>query len=381
MTLIIFTAHPAVKGPRRACFLLGVCDTAAHRRGLPRRPLEMPRTVEADASRRRLALPASGFDSRAAIEGYLERLNRSSPLAQRDITQWGGAATQHLRVAAVPLAAIGAPDEVFMGEAQTSFALDVRAQRPAAAGAPYSVGLLLASTMRVTLADGEHVAHAGEGVIVDPAEVERTQFSVDSHFLEFALPRQQLLRLGAELAPGELPGTPGFACVLKNPVAQRLLVMATQTADVLCAGRPPAATRVMFQRWIEMIGLTLLYEQQHAGSAALAQGGHTAGAPPRSVSRALDFIDAHAQADILLADIAAAACVSASTLLRQFNEHVGQTPAAFLRQVRLDRARAELRRGHAGSIRELAQRWGFQSPGKFSQAYLQRFGERPGAAR
>lgn len=343
--------------------------------------MELPRSVDLDVSPRRLAMPASGFDSRDAIEAYLERLNRSSPLAQRDITQWGRGASPSLRLTAVPLAAIGAPDDVFMGEAQTSFALDVRAQRPAAAGAPYSVGLLLTGTMRVTLADGEHEVRAGEGVIVDPAEVERTQFSVGSHFLEFALPKHQLLRLGAELAPGELPGTPRFACVLNNPVAQRLLVMATQTADVLCAGRPAAATRVMFERWMEMIALTLLYEQQQAGSPALAHTGSTASAPPRSVSRALDFIDAHAQADILLADIAAAACVSASTLLRQFNEHVGQTPAAFLRQVRLDRARAELRRGSTGSVRELAQRWGFQSPAKFSQAYLQRFGERPGRAR
>lgn len=342
--------------------------------------MEPSRSATPEPLPRKLALPAAGFDSRDAIEGYLHRLNRSSPLARRDISQWGRSAAPSLRLTAVPLSAIGAPDELFMAEAQTSFALDVRAQHPAAAGTPYSVGLLLAGTMRVTRADGEHVAHAGEGVIVDPAEVERTQFSVDSHFLEFALPRHQLLRLGAELAPGGVAGTPGFACVLRTPVAQRLLLMATQTADVLSAGRPAAATRVMFERWMEMIALTLLYEQPHAGTAALAAD--SAGAtPPRSVSRALDFIDAHAHTAILLADIAAAACVSASTLLRQFNEHVGQTPAAFLRQVRLDRARAELRRGDAGSIRELAQRWGFDSPSRFSHAYLQRFGERPGATR
>ncbi len=76
----------------------------------------------------------------------------------------------------------------------------------------------------------------------------------------------------------------------------------------------------------------------------------------------------------MLSDIAAAACVSASSLLRQFNEHLGLSPGAFLRQVRLDRARNELRRGGSGSVRELAQRWGFQNASKFSQAYLRRFG-------
>jgi AraC-like DNA-binding protein len=342
--------------------------------------MELPQSAALDSAPRRLAVPASGFDTRDAIEAYLERLNRSSPLAQRDITQWGGGGTPRLRVGAVPLAAIGAPaDEVFMGEAQTSFGLDVRAQHAAAAGAPFSVGLVLAGSMRVTLAGGEYVAHAGEGVIVDPAAVERTQFGPGAHFVEFALPKQNLLRLGAELAPGGLAGTPHFAPVLPGPVAQRLLVMAMQTADVLRAERPGPATRVMFERWMEMIALTLLHEH---GAASAAQGMQSlAAAPPRSLSRALDYIDAHAQADILLADIAAAACVSASTLLRQFNQHLGQSPAAFLRQVRLDRARAELRRGATGSIRELAQRWGFQSAGKFSLAYLRRFGERPSQGR
>jgi AraC-like DNA-binding protein len=327
----------------------------------------------------RAALPVRGFESRAAIEDYLDRLNRSSPVAQRAIAKWGRGA-QHLRVAAVPLAPLGRADENFLGEAQTTFALDVRAQRAAATTAPLTVGLLLAGTMRVTLADGEHLVQAGEGVLVDPAELERTQFAPHSHFVEFALPRQQLLRLGAELGPGAA-GVARWAPVLPAPLAQRLRVMALQTAEVLRAGRPEAGTRMMFERWLEMIALTLLHEhavaapaQPAPGAAGAAMG---AGPAPRSVGRALDFIDAHAQADILLADIAAAACVSASTLLRLFNTHLGQTPAAFLRQVRLDRARAELRRGGAASVRELAQRWGFQSAAKFSQAYLRRFGERP----
>jgi transcriptional regulator GlxA family with amidase domain len=131
----------------------------------------------------------------------------------------------------------------------------------------------------------------------------------------------------------------------------------------------------MFERWTEMIALTLLHEQRASGSPEAPT------LQPRSLSRALDYIDANAHSDILLADIAAAACVSVSSLLRHFNEHLGQPPMAFLRQVRLDRARAELRQGDAGLIRDLAQRWGFQSAGKFSQAYLRRFGERPSEGR
>lgn len=344
--------------------------------------MDTPRSAGSDE----LALPpaglASDYGTRLAIEAYLDRLNSSSPVARRDITEWGGSATPSLQIQAVLHAATpGAPgDDIFLAESQTSFGLDVRARRAAASGAPYSVGLVLAGSFRVTLADGEHVARAGEGVIIDPAAVERSQLSANSHFVEFGLPRNHLLRLGAELAPGQLAGAPDFAPVLDRQLAPRLLFMARQAADLLRTTPPSTATRVMFERWMEMIALTLLHEQRAlpALQAGVAAG---SGAPPRSLSRALDYIDAHAQDDILLADIAAAACISVSSLLRQFNEHVGQSPAAFLRQLRLDRARAELRQGWPGPIRELAQRWGFQSAGKFSQAYLRRFGERPRDAR
>jgi AraC-like DNA-binding protein len=268
-------------------------------------------------------------------------------------------------------------EQIFLTESQNSFVLDVRSQPKAAAGSPYLVGLVLSGSVSLTQAGGEFVAHAGEGLIISPAEVERAQFSANSHFIEFAVPRDNLLRLGCELAPGELSGAPEFTTMLAPTLAQRMLFMARQAARLLQSSESTPATLPMFERWKEMIALTLLHEQQAGRSQPLP----TAAMKPRSLSRALDYIDANAQRDILLSDIAAAACVSVSSLLRHFNEHMGQSPMAFLRQVRLDRARAELRRGDAGLIRDLALRWGFQSAGKFSQAYQRRFGERPSEGR
>lgn len=316
--------------------------------------------------------------SRAAIEDYLHRLNRSSPMALRDITDWGRGQAPQLQVGAVPMVFADAPDEpLYIGESRHSFGLDVRAQRGAAVGAPYAVGLLLSGSMRVTSAGGEVVARAGEGLVIDFAESERMQVDGDTHFIEFALPKRNLLRLGAELAPGELDGAPRFAPLLAGPMAQRLLFMVRQACDMLRNEVERPGSRLLFDRWMEMIALMLLHEQRsHAPAPVRAGGG-----PPRSLGRALDYIDAHAQQELLLSDIAAAACVSVSSLLRQFNKHVGQSPMAFLRQLRLDRAHAELRHGHAGSIRELAQRWGFHSAAKFSQAYQRRFGERPAGVR
>jgi AraC-like DNA-binding protein len=324
---------------------------------------------------RRLAVAPAAFDSRGRIEEYLERLNRGSPLAQREILRWGGGrdgTSDSLRLAAVPLAG---SDDAFIGEAEISFGLDVRAQRPAASESPYSVGVVLAGAMRVTLADGEHLAGPGQGVIIDPAAVERTQVAPGSHFVEFSIAKPSLRRLGAELAPGEGAAAPQFTPLLQGSLAQRLLYMATQAGEMLHSGGSAHAAQLMFQRWTEMIALTVLHEQpalRTAAPQALA-----AGVASARVQRALDFIDANAQRNIELADVAQAAALSASSLLRQFKAQLGLSPGAFLRQVRLDRARAELRRGQGGSIREVALRWGFLNASKFSQAYLQRFGELP----
>lgn len=321
---------------------------------------------------RRLAVAPAAFESRGSVEDYLQRLNRESPVAERRISRWGEGAGAYLRLAAV--AHPEAADSVFIGEAETSFALDVIAQARVP-GAPYSVGLLLAGEMRVTTGGAEIAVRPGEGVIIDPAEVERTRFAAGSHFVEFSLPRSNLLRLGAELAPGSLDGAPRFMPWVDAALSQRLLFMATQAAQALHGGAPGAP--VMFQRWTEMIALTLLHEQQTARPKAA----RPPAMPPAALRRALDFIDANAHADIVLADIAAAAGVSASSLLRLFTAHFGFSPGTFLRQVRLDRARAELKSGRAAPIREVAQRWGFANASKFSQAYWRRFGEWPRDAR
>ena len=51
----------------------------------------------------------------------------------------------------------------------------------------------------------------------------------------------------------------------------------------------------------------------------------------------------------------------------------------YLRQIRLDRARADLlnETEAVNSVTEVAFRWGFMHQGRFSAEYKQRFGETP----
>jgi len=325
------------------------------------------------------------FASRQDIEHYFADLNARAPMAHREIESWGRdrAARLQLQLVQAPQASVAqAAPRLFMTESRNSFVLNVRSQTSQAADSSHLlVGLVLSGSVRMQLAGGDCLARAGEGLVFNPAEVAEAQFAADSHFVEIALPREPLLRLGSALwtaAGSDAP--PSLRPKLAPALAQKLHFMAQQASGLLQQG-DEATPPILIERWVEMMGLSLLHEQATGAPGRSAGQGRPEPVLPRSLRRALDYLDAHAQGEILLTDIAAAACVSVSSLLRHFNEHLGLTPMAYLRQLRLDRARAELRQGQAGRIGELAQRWGFQSAGKFSQAYLRRFGERPSESR
>ena len=101
---------------------------------------------------------------------------------------------------------------------------------------------------------------------------------------------------------------------------------------------------------------------------------------PRTVERVLDLIAADPSAPLGLADLASHAGVSARRLQQAFVEHVGVSPMAHLRAVRLERAHRDLRDTDL-PVAAIAVRWGFNNPGRFAAAYRAAYGESPSAAR
>jgi AraC-like DNA-binding protein len=99
---------------------------------------------------------------------------------------------------------------------------------------------------------------------------------------------------------------------------------------------------------------------------------------PGSLRRAIAFIERNAEGDIGIADIARAALVSPRAVEFAFRRHLGTTPTAYLRQVRLDHAHRELL-GADGelTVTEVSYRWGFSSPSRFSEYYRRAFGRTP----
>lgn len=100
----------------------------------------------------------------------------------------------------------------------------------------------------------------------------------------------------------------------------------------------------------------------------------------RAVRRAVDYIERNLARPFSVTDVAEAAGVSLRTLQSFFAEDLQQSPSAFVRNRRLERARAELADAPPGSgitVTQVANRWGFTHLGRFATTYHQRFGEPP----
>ncbi|WP_204017143.1 AraC family transcriptional regulator [Sphaerimonospora thailandensis] len=137
------------------------------------------------------------------------------------------------------------------------------------------------------------------------------------------------------------------------------------------------AQPLAFKQLEELLMTQLLLAQPSNYTPALL-GEQLRVAPP-TVKRALDLIEAHAAEPLTTADIAEAVGVGARALQEGFRRHLSATPMTYLRDVRLDRVRAELTVGapRTSTVTDIAFHWGFVHLGRFSLAYRQRFGETP----
>ncbi|MBB1156941.1 helix-turn-helix transcriptional regulator [Amycolatopsis sp. DR6-1] len=130
---------------------------------------------------------------------------------------------------------------------------------------------------------------------------------------------------------------------------------------------------------------------QHLAAAVLAafpttaldeRAGTDLDAHPRALRRAVAFIEANPERDLTATELAQAAGVSARAVQLAFRRHLDTTPMAYLRRVRLDHARAELRAATLGetTVTQVAARWGYTRPSAFTAHYRAAYGELPSQA-
>lgn len=128
----------------------------------------------------------------------------------------------------------------------------------------------------------------------------------------------------------------------------------------------------------EFVMSSLLYAHTSNYSTFLNRPGQAA--EHRTTRTAKDFIDQHLAEPITVGDIAGAAGVSERTLQAAFQSELDTTPMTYVRDRRLERARADLADAAVSddvNVTMIATRWGFGHLGRFAAEYKARFGESP----
>ena len=103
---------------------------------------------------------------------------------------------------------------------------------------------------------------------------------------------------------------------------------------------------------------------------------------PRHVRRAIEFMHANIAQPLTMHSVAEAAGISIRALEVGFRAFKGTTPSAYLRMIRLQAVREDLRDpSNRQPLRNICLKWGFLHFGRFAAIYRAAYGENPSDTR
>ncbi|OWV69774.1 AraC family transcriptional regulator [Rhizobium sp. N122] len=103
---------------------------------------------------------------------------------------------------------------------------------------------------------------------------------------------------------------------------------------------------------------------------------------PRHVRRAMEFMHANIAQPLTMQSVAEAAGISIRALEVGFRAFKGTTPSAYLRTIRLQAVREDLRDpSNRQPLRDICLKWGFFHLGRFAATYRAAYGENPSDTR
>ena len=244
----------------------------------------------------------------------------------------------------------------------------------------FFVSTITRGSLRVRQRGIDEQLQAGELVLTGRPGVE-TRTEIADFRQGIVTLRAESLRAAAGLDAGG-DGLPLFASI--RPVSARHARTWQRGVDFATATmreNPSALRAPLVLGAIERLlaGLTLATFPNSA-VARPARRDDREGRSSAILRRAIGFIEANAESDVGIGEIAAAARVSRRSMQLAFRRHLDTTPTAYLRRVRLDAAHRQLLAAAPGeglTVTEVAYRWGFSSPSRFTERYRAAFGATP----
>jgi AraC-like DNA-binding protein len=154
----------------------------------------------------------------------------------------------------------------------------------------------------------------------------------------------------------------------------RLLLMAHRQID-----GPDSLMRhaVVWEPLVESLIHGLLLVAEHPYRQALAAPAEPG--RPAAVREAMDIVEAGPHLPLTTSTLAKQCHVSVRTLQEGFQRHLGMSPMAYVRVVRLRRAHRDLRSADPSNctVAAIAHRWGFTHLGRFATAHKTTYGQTP----
>lgn len=254
--------------------------------------------------------------------------------------------------------------------------------------------------LQIPLRGGAQVRCGGQRVestpgmasMPSPTEALSMRWAADSPQLIVRLDRDALTsRLEALLqAPLREPLLFDLGVDMQRPEARGVAALLGYLQCVLEVGEGFPGQPALAEQAENHLLSTLLLSLPHNHSAALLHGGlaapdASATVVPRTIRRAQEILRSHLELPINMEELCTQTGVSSRTLQQGFSRYMGTSPMAWLRDLRLDHVRAELRgaapegldAGQAVRVADVAARYGFFHLGHFAAHYRRRFGELP----
>jgi AraC-like DNA-binding protein len=237
---------------------------------------------------------------------------------------------------------------------------------------------------RVDCRLGDSTASAGPGdIVLGATGGDNVHVRLRSAHLRAVVLDPMLLTETAGWAPNELHAAPLIRFSSPQPISAGKTEMFRETeryVSELIRTSDASDSHLMLDAAGRLLASAVLSVFPNDASTAVDGGDEDAvDDHPVTLRQAIDFIHTNAMRDININDIATAVYLTPRTVQYMFRRHLNMTPTAYLRGIRLDRARDELCASDRGqtTVAATASRWGFAHTGRFAVMYRQMFGESP----
>lgn len=225
--------------------------------------------------------------------------------------------------------------------------------------------------------------NGGHDIMVRPGDAPFELLTPDAHSIFGVVVRRQALQRAAERQGCQIDWTrlqdaywlqAGTAARLHS---QHLLEAALAPTPTVALSAPQQAAHAEALQ-AELIDMVVrMLDQGTAEDCAR----HSLAKRQRVVTLAREHVLAHPDRAITVPELCEQLHVSRRTLQYCFDDVLGVSPLQYLRAIRLNGARRQLRQAasHHQSVQDVAVRWGFWHFSQFASDYRKLFGETPSA--